>query len=82
MVFHGFWLVSMVCEGGFMVFHGFWLVSMVFKVVNQIQTDFCFSQSGGSSSPVTILIPVSVLNKSSLKPSFFEYLSSELGGYM
>ena len=50
--------------------------------VNQIQTDFCFSQSGGSSSPVTILIPVSVLNKSSLKPSFSESLSSELGGYM
>ena len=51
-------------------------------LVNQIQTDFCFSQSGGSSSPVTILIPVSVLNKSSLKPSFSESLSSELGGYM
>ena len=30
MVFHGFWLVSMVFQGGFMVFHGFWLVSMVF----------------------------------------------------
>ena len=29
--FHGFWLVSMVFQGGFMVFHGFWLVSMVFK---------------------------------------------------
>ena len=26
MVFHGFWLVSMVFQGGFMVFHGFWLV--------------------------------------------------------
>ena len=25
MVFHGFWLVSMVFQGGFMVFHGFWL---------------------------------------------------------
>ena len=34
MVFHGFWLVSMVFQGGFMVFHGFWLVSMVFKVVS------------------------------------------------
>ena len=32
MVFHGFWLVSMVFQGGFMVFHGFWFVSMVFKV--------------------------------------------------
>ena len=31
MVFHGFWLVSMVFQGGFMVFHGFWLVSMVFQ---------------------------------------------------
>ena len=31
MVFHGFWLVSMVFKGGFMVFHGFWLVSMVFQ---------------------------------------------------
>ena len=30
LVFHGFWLVSMVFQGGFMVFHGFWLVSMVF----------------------------------------------------
>ena len=31
MVFHGFWLVSMVFQGGFMVFHGFWLVSTVFQ---------------------------------------------------
>ena len=31
MVFHGFWLVSMVIQGSFMVFHGFWLVSMVFQ---------------------------------------------------
>ena len=31
MVFHGFWLVSMVFQVGFMVFHGFWLVSMVFQ---------------------------------------------------
>ena len=31
MVFHGFWLVAMVFQGGFMVFHGFWLVSMVFQ---------------------------------------------------
>ena len=30
MVFRGFWLVSMVFQGGFMVFHGFWLVFMVF----------------------------------------------------
>ena len=30
MVFHGFWLVSKVFQGGFVVFHGFWLVSMVF----------------------------------------------------
>ena len=29
--FHGFWLVSMVFQSGFMVFHGFWLVSMVFQ---------------------------------------------------
>ena len=28
---HGFWLVSMVFQGGFMVFHGFWLVFMVFQ---------------------------------------------------
>ena len=32
--FHGFWLVSIVFEGGLMVYHGFWLVSMVFKVVS------------------------------------------------
>ena len=31
MVFHGFWLVSMVFQGGSMAFHGFWLVSMVFQ---------------------------------------------------
>ena len=31
MVFHGFWLVSMVFQDGFMVFHGFWLVYMVFQ---------------------------------------------------
>ena len=31
MVFHGFWLVSMVFHCSFMVFHGFWLVSMVFQ---------------------------------------------------
>ena len=31
MVFHGFWLVSMGFQGGFMVFHGFWLNSMVFQ---------------------------------------------------
>ena len=31
MVFHGFWLVPMVFQGGFMVFHGFWLVSIVFQ---------------------------------------------------
>ena len=30
MVFHGFWLVSMVFQGGFKVSHGFWLVSMFF----------------------------------------------------
>ena len=30
MVFRGFWLVSIVFQGGFKVFHGFWLVSMVF----------------------------------------------------
>ena len=32
MVFHGFWLVSMVFQIGFMVFHGFWSVSMIFQV--------------------------------------------------
>ena len=31
MVFHGFWLVSMVFQGIFMFFHGFGLVSMVFQ---------------------------------------------------
>ena len=31
MVFHGFWLVSMVFQGCFMVFHGFCLVYMVFQ---------------------------------------------------
>ena len=31
MVYHGFRLVSMVFQGGFMVYHGFWLVSMAFQ---------------------------------------------------
>ena len=31
MVFHGFWLESMVFQGGFMVYHDFWLVSMFFS---------------------------------------------------
>ena len=31
MVFHGFWLGSMVFQGGFMVFHGFLLVSVIFQ---------------------------------------------------
>ena len=31
MAYHGFWLVSMVFQGGFMVYHGFWLVSMGFQ---------------------------------------------------
>ena len=31
MVFHGFWSVSMVFQGGLMVFHGFCLVYMVFQ---------------------------------------------------
>ena len=31
MLFHGFWLVSMGFQGGFIVFHGFCLVSMVFQ---------------------------------------------------
>ena len=30
-VFHGFWLVSIIFLGGFMVFHSFWLVSMDFQ---------------------------------------------------
>merc|ERR1712122_374245 len=31
MLYHGFWLVSMVFKVVFLVFHGFWLVSMVFQ---------------------------------------------------
>ena len=31
MNFHGFWLASMVFQGGFMFFCGFWLVFMVFQ---------------------------------------------------
>ena len=31
MVFHEFWLVPMVFQGGFMVYHDFWLVSIVFS---------------------------------------------------
>ena len=31
MGFHGFWLVSMVFQGGFMVYRGFGLVSMDFQ---------------------------------------------------
>ena len=34
MVFHGFGLVSMVFQGGFMDFNGFWLVLLFFKVVS------------------------------------------------
>ena len=30
-VFDGFWLVSMVFQGGLLVFHGFWLISMIFQ---------------------------------------------------
>ena len=41
MVFLGFWLVSMVFQGGFMVFHGFWLVSMVFQGGFMVFHDFC-----------------------------------------
>ena len=29
MIYHDFWLVSIVFQGGFMVYHGFWLVSIV-----------------------------------------------------
>ena len=40
MVYHGFWLVSMVFQGGFMVFHGFWLVSIVFQRGFMVYHDF------------------------------------------
>ena len=33
MVFNGFWLVSMVFQGGFMVYHGFGWCPWFFKVV-------------------------------------------------
>ena len=42
MVFHGFWLVSMVFQVGFMVFHGFWLVSMVFQGGFMVFHGFCW----------------------------------------
>ena len=42
---------------------------------------FVLDQSWSSSSPVDLFIPASLLNKSSLKPSIFESLSSSLGGY-
>ena len=55
MVFHGFWLVSivfqgdfivfwlvlMVFQGGLMVYHGLWLVSMVFQGSFMIYHGFC-----------------------------------------
>ena len=34
MVFHGFWLVSMVYQGSFMVFHGFGWFPWFLKVVS------------------------------------------------
>ena len=40
MVFHGFWLVSMVFQGSFMIFHGVWLVSMVFR--RSFILSYCF----------------------------------------
>ena len=48
MVFHGFWLISMVFQGGFMAFHGggfmvfheFWLVSMVFHGLSLVSHGF------------------------------------------
>ena len=40
MVFHGFWLVSMVFQVGFMVFHGFCLVSMAFQGGFMVFHDF------------------------------------------
>ena len=43
---------------------------------------FVLDQSWSSSSPVDLFIPASLLNKSSLKPSFIECLSSELGRYV
>ena len=54
MVFHGFWLVSMVFQGDFMVFHGFGLVSIVLLVENtttlypgpKIQSRPCRQQAG------------------------------------
>ena len=42
MVFHVFWLVSKVFQGGFVVFHGFWLVSMVFQGGFMVSHGFWF----------------------------------------
>ena len=50
-------------------------------LVNQTRQLFVLSQSGSISSPVDLFIPASLLNKSSLKPSILESLSSDLGGY-
>ena len=40
MVFHGFWLVSMIFQGGFMVFHGLLLVLGWFSCFSWFQIGF------------------------------------------
>jgi len=40
MVFHGFWLVSMVCQGSFMVFMVFGWFPWFFKVVSWFLVGF------------------------------------------
>ena len=46
MVFNGFWLVSMVFQGGFMVFHGFGWFPWFFKVVSWFLLGFHHFKGG------------------------------------
>ena len=50
MVYHGFWLVSMVFEGGFMVYHCFWLVSMAFQGSSMVFHDYNEVKNGNMMS--------------------------------
>ena len=50
MVFHDFWLVSMVFEKSFMVYHCFWLVSMAFQGSSMVFHDYNEVKNGNMMS--------------------------------
>ena len=75
MVFHGFWLVSMVFQGSFMVFHGFWLVSMIFQVGFMVFHSFLLV----SKSIVAVLLRIETHSMHSMHlPFVVLILSSEI----